>query len=301
MSENRPATRDSLPDLPISAVTLHAVASKMRTQFERSEFIRLGLLVAAAGVSVATSVARVGGTDLVIGPAIAGMLLLSSFVLDLVTKESQPRATWLKAFQLEKRIEALAWQYAVGGHVYSRQLPQQEVDDRFNVELVKILKECEVPSAGIQSLFGAQIPDSLRSSRTRDRMERAELYIRRLREAIAELGREMSSLERRGRHATWTARACQAATLILAAGQAIGMLSVSLVGLGATLTASILAWRTVSAPLGITREFMRVSGELLLILNQAEKASDEQSLSAIVDKGEETLLEHVERRLALIE
>src|SRR4051812_10371307 len=111
-------------ELPGSARMFNSWASSRRQYFYRAEMLRLVLLVIAASVALFSAVGKVSGSDLAIGPAIAGVLLLGAFVLDLAVKESEPRTEWLRAVELEKRIEALAWQYVVGGHKFSTLLPQ---------------------------------------------------------------------------------------------------------------------------------------------------------------------------------
>jgi hypothetical protein len=258
-------------------------------------FLRWGLLTLACGLAAAVAgTVHVGIDDpsLVLGPAVGAVLFAIGILVTLFLASDRPERRWYDGRAVAESVKTLAWQYAVGGGVFSLAVPGADADRLFVKRLSDVMR--------VRREFSFELPDDLTRSQITPVMTalrssplpaRRAVYVeQRLRDQCGWYSRKSAWNARRARQ--WLAASLLAQGIGLGGGVAValGWFEVDVLGIAAAGAAAIAAWVQTKDHSSLSEAYAVTAAELALIVTRAASLGEgEDEWGQFVDDAERAI------------
>jgi hypothetical protein len=282
---------EALTDEDLPALYRAADQSSMegQKQYRKGTAAILGSLLAAAVFGLVTTRFGPGSTDW--GGVLAAVAFLASLVVQAALAQRRPERRWYEGRALAESAKSLGWQYAVAGGNYGRRVDgDDEVEGELRKDLAALLHDIgeadpfEVPpgaeqvSSAMRELRESELPNRKNAYRTGRVTSQRSWY-----------GSKARSNRKRARIWSGATIACQVGGGAAAVLKATGSIEVDLLGVGAALAASIVAWVQLNSYAQLDEAYSLASHDLALVEARIGEPRDEPAWADFVADAEQAI------------
>lgn len=295
MDTLNPVSDSTLSESALPALFQSANQSSMQAQrrFLFATRLRLIMLIIAG----ASGVVAIDG-----GPTsnLIGLIVAAAFVVALIAEFVililRPERVWYEGRSAAESAKTLAWRYAVGGDPFPIAGPNSgETNQLFLNRLREILRDLRGLDLAPSAQGAEQITPQMRHLRARSLDERRSAYnIGRIEDQRRWYADRSAKDERAGRFWMTSMITIEVLGVVLGLLRATGVFRIDLLGLAATVAASIAAWLQAKQHQSQARAYFVAAQELAAIRSEIDERTTESQWATFVDEAEEAISrEHV--------
>lgn len=276
-------------DLPPLFHAADASSRDAQKWFLTATRIRLLSLLSASAFGLATWKFPAAPTDW------AGILAAVSFgvavLVEVYLLRAKPEGTWYEGRAVAESVKTLAWRYSVGAEPFNIGLSpeqEQEVDERFVVQLDGLLKVVSELDLEPLATAGEQISTAMRRSRALPLADRKSVY---------EQGRVVDQQNWYAKKARWNKQwalrwttamlVMEAAGVAAAIVKAAGVIEGDLLGFASAIVATIMAWLQTKQHSNLATAYTITGLELASVRSKISRQKTEGDWARFVSEAEE--------------
>jgi hypothetical protein len=272
----------SQEDFPALHVAAEATSKSAQDLFKRLTSIRLGLLVAAAGLGVW---AAMGDAARWLGGG-AALLFLLTLLLELYLLKQGPERTWYQARAAAESAKTLGWRYAVGGEPFGKNLNggAEALLHKQLEAVLGVLKDLDLAAEIGSGKAVTEWMATLRASSLRERQVAYEAH---------RVVDQQNWYTRRGKDHKkrldwWTAAlfASEAVGLFGAVLRIAGVVRLDLLGVAAATAAAVAAWIQTNQYRALNSAYVVTALELSSLRDKVLTPMSEEEWAQFVEEAE---------------